>query len=106
MIDLKLGYYMELSFRKSILEEIITPQRCPENLTCSQAFIVLLMKLQKKEIMQSLLLVLRTPCSSGEGSEGPNYWEADESGCEPHGLGAEKDHGKRNDEQSDMEPLP
>lgn len=58
MIELKLRYCMELSLRKSVLEEIITPQMCTENLMYSQAFIMLLMKLQKKEIMQSLLPAL------------------------------------------------
>ena len=58
MIELKLRYCMELSLRKSVSEEIITPQMCTENLMCSQAFIMLLMKLQKKEIMQSRLPAL------------------------------------------------
>lgn len=43
---------------------------------------------------------------SWKGYEGPKYWEADQSGCVPHGLGAGKDQGERNDEQSDMELLP
>lgn len=58
-----------------------------------------------KEIMQSLLPALRAPGSAGEGYEGPNYWEADESDCVPHGVGAGKDQGERNDERSDMGPL-
>lgn len=78
---------------------------CTENLVCSQAFITLLIKLQKKEIMWSLHPALRAPCSAGGGGEGPNSWGADESGCVPPGLGAGKDQRERNDEKNGMEPL-